>query len=612
MAKFTSVSPSSHEVTKPIENRNTSFMLDRLGEDCAPLQFLRELTQNALEAIQRLPDKKGEVVWDVDWNTYTLTEQFKLCIIDNGLGMDGEEMIKYINALSSSANVLSNTGNYGVGAKIAAAPRNRAGLIYLSWKDGVGYMVHLWRDPANGNYGLRQLNLPDGGTGYWSCVQDDVKPSLIDKHGTMVVLLGNEADADTLTPPDGTPSPSRWVTRYLNTRYFRFPEGITVKAREGWQFPRANTDSNILRKLTGQKTYLDLHAESSGKVELTGASARWWILREEDALTQNSGSVASSGHVAALYQDELYEIVTGRQGVARLQSFGIIFGHQRVVIYVEPHPGVGRRLTSNTARTQLLVSGEPLPWTDWAGEFRENLPVEISDLVDKVAAAASGSDHKQTIKERLKAIIDLFRFSRYRPTPKGKLMLDAENGVAGGKRKAREKGAELGDAEPGGKGGRAGDIYSLFLSAKGIPGEEIRLTPEPDVRWVSAENGTRTPPDLEDRAAKYLPQQNLIMANADFRVFNDMIERWCSKYPRVAGARDVVKDVVREWFEQQMIETVMGAQGLRDARQWTFEDVQRLWSEEALTAAILPRYHVDVAVKRSLGAKLGTLKEKVS
>jgi hypothetical protein len=538
---------------------------------------------------------------------------FKLCVIDTGVGMDGEEMIQYINALSSSANVLSSTGNYGVGAKIAAAPRNRAGLIYLSWKDGVGYMVHLWRDPVTGNYGLRQLDLPDGGVGYWAYIQEDVKPSLIDKHGTMVVLLGNEADADTLTAPEGSASPSRWVTRYLNTRYYRFPERIAVRAREGWLFPRSNTDSNVLRKITGQKAYLDAHAESSDKTELAGASAHWWILKEEEALTQNSGFVASSGHIAALYQDELYEMVTSRQGVARLQSFGVIFGHQRVVIYVEPHLSTGRRLTSNTARTQLLINGEPLPWADWAVEFRGDLPAEISELVDKVSAAASGSDHKQTIKERLRAVIDLFKFSRYRPTSKGKLLLDAENGVAGGKPKSRrERSPEVGDSEPGGKGGRAGDIYSLFLSAKGVPGEEVTLTSEPDVQWVSAENGTRTPPDLEDRAAKYLPQQNLVIANADFRVFNDMIERWCAKYARVPGARDVIEDVVREWFEQQLIEAVMGAQALRDARQWTFEDVQRLWSEEALTAAVLPRYHVDVAVKRALGAKLGTLKEKVT
>ena len=72
-------------------------------------------------------------------------------------------------------------------AKIAASPRNKAGLIYLSWKDGIGYMIHLWRDPHSGLYGLRQLELPDEASGHWAYVQDDVKPSLIDKHGTMVV-----------------------------------------------------------------------------------------------------------------------------------------------------------------------------------------------------------------------------------------------------------------------------------------------------------------------------------------------------------------------------------------------------------------------------------------
>ena len=609
MAKPTPV--VSNEITRPMQVGNTSFMLDRLGEDCAPLQFLRELTQNALEGIQRLPEKAGEVIWDVDWNYHALTGIFKLSVIDNGIGMTGEEMMHYINALSSSVNVLSATGNYGVGAKIAAAPKNRVGLLYLSWKDGIGYMIHLWKDPNSGNYGLRQLALPDGSFGYWAHIQSDLKPTLIDKNGTMVVLLGNEEEADTMVPPDATPSPSRWITKYLNTRYFCFPEGIKVKAREGWQLPRNNTDSNILRTLTGQKSYLEKHAESSGAKELSGATAYWWILRDEDAMTQNSGYIASSGHVAALYQDELYEMVSARQGVARLQNFGVIFGHNRVVLYLQPRNGDGRRLTSNTARTQLLLNGEPLPWSDWATEFREDMPKPIAELVDSVAAAASGSDHKQTIRERLRAIADLFKFSRYKPTPKGKIFLDSDSGVTGGRPKSRgEQMSDTSENEPGGKGGRAGDVYSLFLSAGGVPGEEVMVSREPEVQWVSVENGTRTPMDLEDRAAKYLPQQDLIQANADFRVFNDMVDRWCGRYKNVPGARDVIKDVVQEWFEQQLVESVMGAHALRDARQWTFEDVQQLWSEEALTAAVLPRYHVDVAVKRSLGAKLGTLKEK--
>jgi hypothetical protein len=56
-----------------MEVANTGFMLDRLGQDCAPLQFLRELTQNSIEAIQQVPDRQGEIVWDVDWNRYDLT-----------------------------------------------------------------------------------------------------------------------------------------------------------------------------------------------------------------------------------------------------------------------------------------------------------------------------------------------------------------------------------------------------------------------------------------------------------------------------------------------------------------------------------------------------------
>ena len=49
-------------------------MLERMAKDCSELQFLRELTQNSIESILRLPKKKGEILWDVDWITYDLTE----------------------------------------------------------------------------------------------------------------------------------------------------------------------------------------------------------------------------------------------------------------------------------------------------------------------------------------------------------------------------------------------------------------------------------------------------------------------------------------------------------------------------------------------------------
>jgi hypothetical protein len=609
--RSSSVSASDRDQsTLPMTVGNMSFMLDRLGEDCSPLQFLRELTQNSIEAILKTREKQGEVVWDVDWNHHTLTGVYKLCVVDNGVGMTGDEMVTYINALSSSIHTLSKSGNYGVGAKIAAAPRNHAGLVYLSWKDGIGYMVHLWRDPDSGIYGLRQFERPDGTYGHWVYVEDTIKPAVIHDHGTAVVLLGGDVDANTIEPPAGTPSYNKWIARYLNTRYYRFPAGLTVKAREGWMV--SDSDSNKLRTLTGQKPYVDKHALSCGTVPLFNAKAHWWILKDEEALNANSGFVASSGHVAALYQDELYEMLTARAGVARLQSFGIIWGHQRVVIYVEPENGGDNHLTSNTARTHLLVNGDPLPWGDWAAEFRDEMPKEIRDLMEQLAAGAAASDHKQTIRERLKQIRDLFRISRYRPAPKGKMMVDADEVASGGKPSSTEsERGTNGNSRGGGRGGRAGDVYGLYLAARGIPGEELRIDPDPTVRWVTAAEGTRTPPDLEDRAAKYIPQQNLVLANGDFRGFVDMIDRWAKRYDGVAGAREIVQDVVREWFEQQLIESVIGTQALRGSRHWTVQDLDNGWSEESLTAAVMPRYHIDLAVKRALGAKLGTLKEKV-
>jgi len=226
--------------------------------------------------------------------------------------MTGEEMRQYINQLSSSSSAQSREGNYGVGAKVAAATRNHAGLIYLSWKQGKGSMIHLWRNPETGQYGLRQIERPDHSFHHWAELDSMVKPEGIQEHGTKIILFGDSTDQDTMQAPAEAASPSTWIAKYLNTRYFRIPAGITIRARQGWEHPRTNKDVNLLRTITGQEPYLEQHKQAGGSVDLVGARAHWWILKEEPALGSNSGFIESSGHIAALYRDELYEIATGR------------------------------------------------------------------------------------------------------------------------------------------------------------------------------------------------------------------------------------------------------------------------------------------------------------
>ena len=132
--------------------------------------------------------------------------------------------------------------------------------------------------------------------------------------------------------------------------------------------------------------------------------------------------------------------------------------------------------------------------------------------------------------------------------------------------------------------------------------------PFPHVDWVSIENGGREANDaMEDKAATYVPGQNTLLVNADFRVFKDMISRLCKEKdggPGV-GMQKAVEEVVHQWFEQSLVETVIGIQQLRGSKEWTHEHVEKALSPEALTSAVMQRYHVYIACRRELGAKFG-------
>ena len=611
-----SVSPADVGKSLPMSVLNVGFLLDRLGQDCSPLQFLRELTQNGKEAIERT-GSHGQIVWDVDWISFDLADSpMKLCITDTGDGMTGEEMLRFINQLSSSGAEQSFSANYGVGAKIAAATKNQAGVIYQSWKDGEGWMIHLEKNVATGEYGLRQWELVDGSYSYFFPLDDSVKPDIIESSGTKVILVGKEPEADTMNPPAEAAAPSRWISKYLNTRYFCFPNGVAVKAREGWDFPRNDSDRNVLRSITGQKTYLDQHCVNCGAHSLQGARVHWWILKDEPALTNNSGFIESAGHIAALYQDELYDRATSRAGTAMLQQFGVLFGTRYVVLYLEPEADGPNLLTTNTARTTLLLNGDKLPWTEWAYQFRENIPKELAEFVKDKALASTEKDHLKSIKDRLKTVMDLYRVSRYKPIPQGVYLSDPASIV---------KVAPLSQSSDGSKGGSGstsspgstsrgkrdaeiGNVYHLFEKKEGgVPSNRAQTDPFPAVTWVTLKDGTRTDGDMEDKAAKFLASQNTLFINADFRVFEDMTNRLVKAKGVAQGVniRDVVTDVVRQWFEQALVETVIGIQQLKGSKEWGPVEIEKAMSEEALTSAVMQRYHVFNACKRELGAKLG-------
>ncbi len=96
----------------------------------------------------------------------------------------------------------------------------------------------------------------------------------------------------------------------------------------------------------------------------------------------------------------------------------------------------------------------------------------------------------------------------------------------------------------------------------------------------------------------------MLLINADFRVFKDLVDRRAREQD-LPAARDTCQHVIHGWFEQTLIEAVIGIQALKDSKEWSLAQIQAALSEEGLTMAVMPRYHVNFSAKRDISSKLG-------
>ena len=125
-----------------------------------------------------------------------------LSVSETGSGMTAGQLRCYINQLAASSREQSPTGNFGVGAKVAAGSRNPHGLEYRSWHQGAGSLVCFKRD-RDGRWGLEPQRSADGHVDYWRPLGEAEKPWLLrgQDHGTQVVLLGQHERHDTTQAP---------------------------------------------------------------------------------------------------------------------------------------------------------------------------------------------------------------------------------------------------------------------------------------------------------------------------------------------------------------------------------------------------------------------------
>lgn len=631
--------------TQRMRVANEAFLLDRLAADAPRLQLYRELTQNAIEAIHRRrgegDESPGHIRWDIDW-LGVRNGKFKLSITDNGDGMSAEEMQRYLNnlAVQGANQDQSLTGNFGVGAKVTALFHNKDGLVYLSWRDGVGNSVWLHRDEEEEVYGLKLLDDARGVPTYVRPMSDSAKPSIVDQSGTKVVLLGNHPDDETWKPEGivGGRGATNWLYKYLNTRYFTIPDGIRIQVRnlrsnpDQWPLeePPSSDSTFNFETIRGMKAILDKQVEdakpdaqrAAGMVRLNEVNVHWWLFEDRAVVDKNINPRAMPpGHIGIIFQDELYTVRTGNGARKLMALFGILYGSDSIVLYVEPRESAGS-VHADTTRSRVIVNGADADsadlWARWGDEFRDAMPSEIKLFMERLLSADTDDsrlERRERILERLQRIRELLNPSRYRRSAHGRQ--NAINSVTGGNPASDDAGEAKGSARAGRPGGRSADDYLAQLAVEmGEPAEPVKPRPAPpDTRWISTANGLRGLGELEDRAAD-IPgdpvKGPVIRLNEDFRGFTDLFAFFVREHN--ADGDDYltsrVRDVVKEWVETQALEIVLAVRGLHGNSFWTSEQLEKALSPEALTTALMGRYFVIERVRRVLRSELGKVRPR--
>jgi hypothetical protein len=588
---------------------NVGFLIENLGKDAGDLQYLRELVQNGIESILR-SERSGEV--RIDFKEIDGVK--KLRITDNGLGMTADEVRDNINRLSASSGTQAFDKNFGIGAKITAAVKNPYGVLYETWKDGDGAVTVLGRE--DGHYGRIGFQNPaDDSVHYSLPLSEEDKHSIIARSGVSVVLLGKSNEDDTTAAPPGSELPSQWVAAYLERRYFVITDHVTLKV----QRPAEIFDSGrgayraIHDTVRGQRHYLDKHSESHGTVDLRDAEARvwWWILTEE--ITAGGKTWNNRGHVAAIYQDELYEVRDRGNRLSALKDFGVYAGHGRVVIYVEPTNVLG----ANTARTSLILKNGSIDYVGIGSAFADKMPGDLA-LYMAGQVSSEQADNRKSILRNLREVDDALEQARYRRSPSGEQrnVLPDFGGQAGTGSEVSIR-ASSSNPRRGDASGRVGTDY--LRKAREELDRRLRTTrvdADPIPRIVWDDDGKTV---QAGRAGTYTRASHVLTLNAHFDLYLDLLE-WAraEAKERVASEVDedtltrISRDEVRRWFEEAMAQAVVVLRPLAHDADWGPRVFDTGLSDEGLTAAVIShRWLLMSAIKRGLAGRLGAGRSKV-
>jgi len=394
-----------------MNNVRMASILEEQSESMSADQVHRELVKNSMEAIQKIqkkdPDYKGKILI----NPYATNTPNKLSVIDNGIGMSKNNIVKLVNNFAETEEE-SQDGNFGHGTKIAAQCTNKEGVLYQSFRKGEdeGSAVLIKKSDTLGygawvneetNEARQSLNL-------------DQRPDLIKQYGqgTQVTLLGNFQNEDTTKPPERLPVKSllgkgrggeRWLLSFLNTKFYTKPKNIKITVR--W-----SPNKPDVADVQGHKYYLDKHCVKSGTLKVEEANIHWWIIKDDFNSNKTTHHLGGVGQLSFLHKGEIQRIeynCTGRKNP--LRTWGLPFTDNKVALVVEP-----LNFRADTKRSTITHIESGIEYTEfktiWKEQWINNMPEEVAKFEEQKAKEKTilGEDYSNLGKRIARDLKNLY------------------------------------------------------------------------------------------------------------------------------------------------------------------------------------------------------------
>jgi hypothetical protein len=632
-----------HEHFLPMKTAGTQNFIERTYRESGVYQWVRETWKNAEEA------GATRIEYGIEWQAVENRGVYRRLIADNGRGMNAEELQAFFNTFGGGGKPIGGEHeNFGVGSKTSLLPWNHHGVVVISWVAGDPSMIWVQRDPETGEYGLRVLSAEDPTTGEISleavyepfddpdhgCNWALVKPDFIGEHGTVMVLLGGSPQENTvLGDPSREEDDIKGISAYLNKRVWDVGDGVEFTVDElrtieqaGW--PRSDEEAHSpapkggvdrrtnKRTIRGAKYFIEYpdRVFKQGKLSAKGTTPLsdgteidWYLWKKERPAVHSYAAL--NGYVAALYKNELYDVMSH---MATYRSFGISEKavRERVWLVIRPpqfDEETQRGVYPRTDRNSLLIrggprAGEPLPFSEWAAEFAEDMPEEIREAIRAARVGQEGTLTDDSWRERLAERFGArWRILKLRLFSRGKYSTSpgqpGETSKATTKKKPESKGGSSGSRE----GGPHGQL-TLGVASGALPARKAKVGGGvPTYRPVRADQVE------EGMLAAWVPNdptnpEGVVLINTEHPVIESLIIYWQSKYAD-QHAEAIANDVV-EVYGQIAVAKIAHSEHLKGILpSKTVENELR--SSAALTMSLLGLVAEEAVIATRIGGKYG-------